>query len=150
MDIELDHLLQLLQQLLLAEEEEQGIDFCSPEELSYVKEKVEKIARQRRQDKKTASEILEKWIGITESVVLIQNDIATGGMFKNCRLHLLRRDGFRQGIDRQKLVCFDIIIMSGSTAEDIQMALRRTICPLEAVFLQLQIPMMRCLAICVA
>lgn len=50
MDIELDHLLQLLQQLLLAEEEEQGIDFCSPEELSYVKEKVEKIARQRRQD----------------------------------------------------------------------------------------------------
>lgn len=50
MDIELDHLLQLLQQLLLAEEEQQGIDFCSPEELSFVKEKVEKIARQRRQD----------------------------------------------------------------------------------------------------
>ncbi len=49
MDIELAHLLQLLQQLLLAEEEEQGIDFCSPEELSYVKEKVERIILQRKQ-----------------------------------------------------------------------------------------------------
>ncbi len=47
MDIELARLLQLLQQLLLAEEEEQGIDFCSPEELSYVKDKIEKIAIQR-------------------------------------------------------------------------------------------------------
>lgn len=50
MDIELARLLQLLQQLLLAEEEEQGIDFCSPEELSYVKDKIEKIALQREQD----------------------------------------------------------------------------------------------------
>lgn len=50
MDIELDHLLQLLQQLLLAEEDEQGIGFCSPEELSYVKEKIERIAIQRRND----------------------------------------------------------------------------------------------------
>ena len=47
--IELARLLQLLQQLLLAEEE-QGIDFCSPEELSYVKDKIEKIALQREQD----------------------------------------------------------------------------------------------------
>lgn len=48
MDIELGHLLQLLQQLLLAEEEEQGIGFCSPEELSYVKEKLERIAVKHR------------------------------------------------------------------------------------------------------
>lgn len=56
MDIELTHLLQLLQQLLLAEEDKQGIDFCSPEELSYVKEKIERIASQRKRNGIVGSE----------------------------------------------------------------------------------------------
>lgn len=47
MDEELKQLLQLLQQLLLAEEEECSIDFCSPEELCYLKNRIETLTNRR-------------------------------------------------------------------------------------------------------
>ncbi|MGN0483541.1 MAG: HD domain-containing phosphohydrolase [Lachnospiraceae bacterium] len=49
MDRELQQLLQLLQQLLLAEEEENGLDFCSPEELNFLKNRIEDLSNRRKQ-----------------------------------------------------------------------------------------------------